>query len=221
MSTEETLSKLIDYADSALDHVNEQTALLFSCLHASSLEMKYSISPEIKDIIKTIKDYGVVYDSATYIKNEIDVYDDKSIIEMPLSNIDRDIDNLNCILQDVINELEVNNKSFVYIAWKKRPEEYYYVGKAKTSSRINLSSHGNLLESLKKATYFSLLFPEKATQEVNSNLEAALINLIEYKTGDLPIYNKRKELFSNNLDCAKELNDISNLFNKLSLQFKK
>jgi len=220
--TEKTLLKLIDHADTAIEKVNKNTVKLFYRLHKAAIKMDYSSIEEYKDIITTIKQSGEVYDSATFIHDEILAYDESKILEIRLTNKSRDIADLNTLIQSSLNNFNLKNQSYIYIAWKLRPEEYFYVGKAKTSSRTNLSNHGKLLESLKQASYFSMIFPHKPTKNTISNLEAALINLIKYKTSDLPKYNSRKESFLiNELDCKDEQENIAWLFNQLSSQFER
>jgi len=221
MSTEKTLESLIINSDSALKTVDKSTSLLFNEIYKSTQDMDFLLSKKHKELIYSIKINGDIYDSASFLQEHILNFSDETIIEIPLTNIDRDINNLNIIIQDVLTELNKNNKSFAYIVWRKRPEEYFYIGKAKSSSRLNLTSHGNLLESLKKATYFSMLFPKYASKDKISNLEAALMNLVEYKTDSIPRYNKRKETFFNNdYECYAKREEMADLFKNLSLKLK-
>ncbi len=212
----------MDFADSAIEKVNKNTEKLFFRLHKSAMKMDFSSTEDYKEIISIIKQNGEIYDSSMFIKEKIIDSDESEILQIQLTNKSRDINDLNNRIQASLNDSSLKNKSYVYIAWKMRPEEYFYVGKAKSSSRTNLSGHGNLLESLKQASYFSMLFPYRPIKTTISNLEASLINLIEYKTDSLPKYNKRKERFSaKDLACADEREDIACLLSELSYQFDK
>jgi len=217
MSTDKTIKNLINNAQSALVEVNNNTSDLFNSLYESAQDMEFSSAADYKHLVQSIKDFGVISDSASFIDEHIPNYSLTHVVEMPLSNIDRDINNLNGIIQDLLEELDKSKQSFVYMAWKQKPEEYFYIGKAKSNTRVNLAGHGNLLASLQHATYFTMLFPFNNSKKVRSNLEAALINLVKYKTGSLPKYNTKMERFKNNdYECSFEREQISDLFNKLS-----
>ena len=219
MSTEKTLEKLIDFADSALNNANKSLVDLFSSMLASSKDMEYVFDSNKKEIIDSVKYYGNIYDAATYVKSKL--IDPKSAkhIELKLTGINRNIESLNTTIKNGLAEHNSTDKEYVYMAWKNRPEEYFYVGRAKSKSRTNLASHGNLLESLKQATFFSILIPPRSNKETIDNLEAAIITLIEYKTGVLPKYNKKMPKFKiDNLDCADERDSLFAMFSKLALE---
>ena len=109
------------------------------------------------------------------------------------------------------------DRGFVYFAWRSRPESYFYVGKAGSSSRVNLDAHGKLLESLKndKASRLSFIFPAKSTPENIAYLEAALLNLIEFKTGELPEENTRREYFGLEYECGEDVRTIRKLLSQI------
>ena len=215
-----TLEKLIAYADLSFNQVNKELARLFDSITKGIKKSEYSFEDKYIDIIKSIKYHGMISDCADFL--DAVIIDDKKsrILEFSLSNRPRDIDYLNEWIHESLNEHSLKSNSFVYIAWKNRPENYYYVGKGKTSTRMNLTTHGNLLESLKQASYFAMLFPNSSKQHIISNLEASLINLIEYKTGELPKYNKRKERFTfSDLECDNKISSIHELLSDLSSEF--
>lgn len=119
------------------------------------------------------------------------------------------------LISEKLDESNKMGRGFVYLAWKSKPEAYFYVGKAGSSKRVNVDSHGKLLESLKKASYFTLVFPSKSTRENLSNLEAAIINLIEYRIGDVPEENSRRERFILEYECGEELLKIRKLMSQI------
>lgn len=84
-------------------------------------------------------------------------------------------------------------RGFVYVSWSRRPEEFYYVGKARAVERLNLSAHGKLANTVGRATTLSLIFPSRSTDETLSGVEASVMALIESHTGRLPELNARAE----------------------------
>ncbi len=178
-NTKPTLTKFLNFAESAYDHTNIQTEYLFADMNDAVQNDDFLISQDNLDSINSIKYHGMISDCADYLKEIIINSKEAKILEFSLTNQPRDIESLNNYLQTRLNNYNLKGSSYVYMAWKNRPEEYYYVGQGKTGARINLSSHGKLLESLKHATYFTMLFPVSAKKDIISNLEAAVINLIE------------------------------------------
>ena len=214
---EETLDKLIFSSETAIDHAHELIEVLFDNLATSISSRDYTYSSEYKNIITDIKRHGAISDSAEYLQSVICDSNKSAILEFNLNGKPRDLEYLNSWFQENLNDHKINSRPYVYMSWRMRPEEYMYVGKGKTSSRVNLITHGKLLESLKHATYFAMLFPKPATNKIVSNLEASIINLIQYKTGTLPKHNKRNETFSiQDLQCDSQRMDISELLEKIS-----
>src|SRR5690606_4784884 len=109
------------------------------------------------------------------------------IIELRLGS-DRSRASLNEYIESALDQHNKNDRGFVYLAWRARPDMFFYVGRAGSQKRVNLDSHGKLLEALKhgNSSTLSLIFPGMSSAENVANLEAALIHLIEYKTGSIP-----------------------------------
>lgn len=83
-------------------------------------------------------------------------------------------------------------RGFVYVAWSKKPERFYYVGKASNAGRLNLAAHGKLARATAHATQLSLLFPTQSREEILLALEASAMELIEFHTGELPELNDNR-----------------------------
>ncbi len=64
-------------------------------------------------------------------------------------------------------------RGFVYVSWSRKPEEFYYVGKARGVERLNLSAHGKLANTVGRATTLSLIFPSRSSDETLSGVEAS------------------------------------------------
>ena len=219
MNIKECLEKLCEHADKALDVVNSSTHRLFLMLAEDAKRNKFELSPRHQELIDHIKHHGEISDSASFIQEKI--LDSEGagakLIDIDLTRIEKSIDNLNSVILDVISEYNKVNRAFVYFAWRSKPEEYCYIGKAGSKARINLINHGKLLESLKEATRLSFIFPAVSIDEYISNLEAALLNLVEFKFG-LPVNNRRRETFFFNYECGEELQAIRRLISKVHKQ---
>lgn len=219
MNIEAKLKDLCSATDGALKTVNKRTQKLFSDLSMNIKNENFSFSDDYKDHIQEINRCGLAFDSASFILEKILDSNKARLVDISLRGLDRDINTLNPYINTVLEEHNQRDRSFVYFAWRGRPEEYYYVGKAKSRSRTNLAQHGNLLESLKQASSLAIIFPAISTDENIKNLEAALIHLVEYKTGEIPKYNKRKESFNMSYECRSEAREIKKLISSIHREF--
>jgi hypothetical protein len=103
-----------------------------------------------------------------------------------LAEIQRDILNL-------FDSKQAPRRGFVYVAWTDRPTSYSYVGKASKINRLNLTTHGKLSHAVAHETTVSLLFPSQSEDAILRGIEASVIRLIEYDTGQLPDLNEKRE----------------------------
>ena len=213
MNIDERLEILCEYADKALNAVNLNTRKLFQLLADDAKKYNFTYEDKHQEIINAIQKNGVISDSASFIQDMILDSKRAKLVDINLSGVNRDRENLKAVISEGLLKHNKHDRAFVYIAWRSRPEEYYYVGKAGSSKRVNLDNHGKLLESLKKekASRLSFIFPAKSTSENISSLEAALIHLIEFKTGDIPSENNRKETLKFDYECGEELMKIKKL----------
>lgn len=85
-------------------------------------------------------------------------------------------------------------RGFVYVAWKRRPEVFYYVGRATSVARIQqLDRHGKLLEASRSATTLTLVKPSQSTETNLVAVEASILTIIDRVLGRLPELNTRCE----------------------------
>ena len=84
-------------------------------------------------------------------------------------------------VQDSINDhfFDEPTRGFVYVAWRMRPEGYFYVGKAGDHSRLRLKQHGSIANSIRDSKYISLLFPPRGRESILFECEAALIHVVD------------------------------------------
>jgi len=209
------LKELCSFSDKALNIVNGSTAHLFRVMADDAKKCKFDFSKKHDDLIDDILYHGVVSDSASFVYDSILSSKNAKLIDINLTRVNHDRVTLKAIIEDALLQASTSDRGFVYVAWKSRPEEYYYVGKASSSARVNLNSHGTLLEALKDSSRLSFLMPAKSTANVLSNLEAAMIHLIEYKTGAIPRENSRKETFKLDYECREELKQIRSLVSRI------
>ena len=204
MKIQKKLKILCDFADGATDEVNFYTQKLFQLLAKDAKECKFSYGEQHQEMIDANRKNGVISDSASFIQNMLFESSRAKFFDIDLLGLDRSRGSLKSLIGKVLDEQNKTDRGFVYFAWRSRPEKYFYVGKAGSGARINVDTHGKLLESLRreKASRLSLIFPAKSTADNVSSLEAALIHLIEYKTGQIPEENDRKEILRFEYECG-------------------
>lgn len=210
------------YADGekALNAVNSNTRKLFQLLADDAKELKFVFGKKHQDLIDEIRKNGVFSDSASFIQDMILDSERAKLADINLLGVDRSRENLKSVINETLDEHNRTDRGFVYFAWRAKPEAYYYVGKAGSGARVNLDAHGKLLEALKKekASRLSFIFPAKSTPDNISSLEAALIHLVEFKTGDIPEENDRKEKLKFYYECGEELLAIQGLIAQIHKQ---
>ena len=220
MDIAERLEILYEDGKKALGAFNSNTRKLFQLIADDAKEFKFVFGKKHQDLIDEIRKNGVVSDSASFIRDMILDSDRSKLADINLSGVDRSRENLKSIIDDTLDKHNKTDRGFVYFAWRSKPEAYYYVGKAGSGSRVNLDSHGKLLEALKKrkASRLSFIFPAKSTNDNIATLEAALIHLVEFKTGRIPEENDRKEKLKFDYECGEELLAIQQLIAKIHRQ---
>ncbi len=210
------------YADGekAMNAVNSNTRKLFQLLADDAKESKFVFGKKHQDLIDEILKNGVFSDSASFIRDMILDSERAKLADINLLGVDRSRENLKSVIAATLEEHNKTDRGFVYFAWRSRPEAYYYVGKAGSNARVNLDAHGKLLESLKKekASRLSFIFPAKSTSDNIASLEAALIHLVEFKTGNIPEENDRKEKQLFEFECGEELFAIQKLIAQIHKQ---
>ncbi len=222
MDIGERLKILCEHADSAMAAVNSNTSKLFQLLAEDAKYCKFEYGHRHQELINEIRKNGAVSDSASFIQEMILGSNRAKFVEINLLRLDRSRENLRSVIAKTLAEHNKTDRAFVYFAWRSRPEAYYYVGKAASGARVNVDSHGKLLEALKqeKASRLSFIFPAKSTSDNISSLEAALIHLVECRTGDIPEENDRKETLRFEYECGEELVAIQKLIAQIQKQLR-
>lgn len=220
MNIEERLELLCEHADRAMAAVNSNTRKLFQLLAEDAKDCKFEYGNRHQELIDEILKNGVVSDSASFILEMILDSNRAKFVDINLLGLNRSRENLKSVIVETLEEHNKTDRGFVYFAWRSKPEAYYYVGKAGSGARVNLDSHGKLLEALKqeKASRLSFIFPAKSTNDNISSLEAALIHLVEFRTGDIPEENDRKEKLKFEYECGEELVAIQRLVAQIHKQ---
>ena len=218
MIIESQLEGLAEHADKALDSVNRSTRNLFSLIAENAKCFDFSFTDKHQEIVDQIVENGAVADSASFIIDKILESDRSGSVDLELKGVSRDVNSLNGRIREFLNDTNPRDRGFAYVAWRMRPEQYYYVGKAGGNARLNLAQNGDLLDALKleNATFLSLVFPPMSTPLNVANLEAAILHLIRYKTGRLPLNNTRKESLTAKLDCRAEMAQIRRLISQIA-----
>ncbi len=153
-----------------------------------------------------------ILDATGYLADKVILSDRSSIVDVRLKS---DLRSVQEQIERMFETRETPDRGFVYIAWCARPEEYWYIGKAKNDGRLNLASHGKLAHATAHATQLSLIFPSQSRGEILAGVEAAVLAVIESYTGNLPKLNDRRErVVANN--GAKELRSLSNFLGTIA-----
>lgn len=139
-----------------------------------------------------VKSLSLPIDAAEYLDSKVTSASNRKFFEMVLKKYD--FDSWRDLIRGSYATGKIPDRGFVYVAWRKRPETYYYVGLASSNNRIDLTGHGKLTEALRQATCLSLIFPGQSTHETLAGVEAALLSLIEIKMGGMPTLNIKREL---------------------------
>jgi hypothetical protein len=130
-------------------------------------------------------------DAARYVAERVLQAPNGQVIDLPLA---KDLHTIQRRITNLFHNRRAPFRGFVYVAWGARPEHFVYVGKAGSNGRLNLVAHGKLANAAAYAAYISLIFPSQSRPDILSELEACIIRLVKFRTGRLPVLNKREEL---------------------------
>lgn len=153
-----------------------------------------------------------ILDATGYLEDKVIRSETSLIVDVRLKS---DLKSVQEQIEHMFGTKEAPDRGFVYIAWCARPEEYWYIGKAKNDGRLNLASHGKLAHATAHATQLSLIFPSQSREEILAGVEAAVLAVIESHTGNLPKLNDRRERVIEN-NGAKELRLLSNFLGSIA-----
>lgn len=155
-------------------------------------ELTKTDSRVLAEAIKSSREAAKQLDAALYVKERVLLSQNGAALDVRLSRGDLRA------AQEEINEAfetkAVPKRGFVYVAWRKTPERFVYVGKATSLDRLNLAAHGKLaMAATGDATILSLLFPTQSKEDILFGVEASMIELVHAHTGKLPELNDRRE----------------------------
>jgi hypothetical protein len=145
---------------------------------------------QLGDALLHAREGGRLFDAALCIRDRILSARNSYVHDVRLS---KNLDETQNEISDAFENELVPRRGFVYVAWRKTPEKYVYVGKAKSADRLNLRQHGPLAVATQHATSLSLLFPTQSREDILFGVEASIIELVFHQTGSLPELNKRRE----------------------------
>lgn len=145
---------------------------------------------DIRDAALEARRLARILDATSYLDNKVIRAKFSTILDVRLKS---DLGSVQEQIHEMFETHKAPDRGFVYIAWSARPEEYWYVGKANTSSRLNLVAHGKLARATAEATQLSLVFPAQSREDILDGVEAALLALIEAYIGKPPQLNDRRE----------------------------
>lgn len=196
MTFEDKLRQLSDRADAAsLAALNRQTRTLASLVAHVLRDGAWSTvaaktDKALSDAALEARGWARIRDATGYLEDKVFEPKTGRIEELRLRG------DLRFTQDEILQRFETGEwpkRGFVYVAWSQRPEQYYYVGKARGVDRLNLAAHGKLANATAYATQLALLFPSQSRDEILGGVEAALLALVEFHTGELPRLNERRE----------------------------
>jgi hypothetical protein len=145
---------------------------------------------ELDNAAEEARRLGRILDATGYLDDKVLRPENALVIDVRLKS---DLKAVQDQIEHMFETNEAPNRGFVYIAWCAKPEDYWYVGKAKNDERLNLASNGKLARATADATQLSLLFPSQSKPDILAGVEAAMIAVIESRTGGLPKLNAKRE----------------------------
>jgi hypothetical protein len=175
---------------------------------------------DMHEILDRLRETARVFDAATYLRETVLAATHGRVVDIP---VDQDFGKLQDSIFEVVDGDKSLQRGFVYVAWARRPEQFYYVGKAPSGvDRLNLRSHGTLARATSAgyATVLSLIYPSQSRPEIVANVEAATMMIIRADTDELPQFNEKQErvpasVGSNHIDSvARALSAIVNAMSK-------
>jgi hypothetical protein len=218
MPFEEKLRQLSDRVNDKHGSSLERSTKHLAGLVASVLrngtwsELSARTEKELKDAAEETLFHSVCLDAAGYLDEK--VLSSGRIVDLKLKN---DLRAVQDQIQGMFDSKAAPKRGFVYVAWCQRPEEYWYVGKAGTVDRLNLSAHGKLARATADATQLSLVFPSQSKEEILSGVEASIQTMIYAITGELPKLNERRETVPVH-QGGKHVDDLAKFLTKIANQ---
>jgi len=146
----------------------------------------------LAEAIKSSREAATQLDAAVYVQDRVLLAQNSAVLDVRLSH--GDLRRAQEEINEAFETKAVPKRGFVYVAWRKTPERFVYVGKANSVDRLNLATHGKLaMAATGDATLLSLLFPTQSREEILFDVEASVIELVRSCTGEKPQYNEKNE----------------------------
>lgn len=166
----------------------------------------------LTDAAAKARELARILDATGYLFDKVFQPGQAQIVDLKLK---QDLYAVQAQILEMFESKAAPQRGFVYVAWSASPEEYWYVGKASTANRLNLTSHGKLARATADATKLSLIFPSQSREQVLLGVEASVLALIEDYTGKLPRFNDRRGKVVKN-SGANELRMLSDFLGSIA-----
>jgi hypothetical protein len=144
----------------------------------------------LRDEIQAARTAAALIDSCHVLQSRVFPDADFEAFQLPRS---RRRESLAGLFEDDIRPF-VGARAFVYVAWRKNPEKFFYVGRSENkdgkASRLFLDNRGKLLDALHDATVFSVVLAPPRTS-VN-DIEASILRVLD-DHDRFPEFNDRQE----------------------------
>lgn len=171
-----------------------------------------SAAGELQEAAEDAREAALYLDAASFIDEKIFSAEHSKIINIPLKKSLADAQNQ---IVEMFESGKAPRRGFVYVAWSRRPETFFYVGKASAVDRLTLTAHGKLANTVGRATTLSLIFPSRSVEDTLFSVEGSVMALIQHHTGEMPELNERAERVPDH-EGTNELVELQNFLGKVA-----
>lgn len=148
----------------------------------------------------TVRNRNALNNALAGMNDCAEVLDACSYLKAKVMKPSTDFDNIRLVrdfvgYKDRVRQAFSNarKRGHVYVAWKRVPEEFVYVGQARDHGRLTGNGHTKLgFASAKPATTLSLIFPRRSSKKTLDDIEGSLLALIKYTCEDRPTWLNEK-----------------------------
>lgn len=150
----------------------------------------------VRDTVEAAKNSAALLDSCHILSKR--VFPDASFQEFSLPR-SRRRESLTGLFEDDIRPF-IGTRAFVYVAWQKRPERFYYLGRSENRDgkalRLLLDNRAKLLDALQDATVLTICLSPPRTNV--GDIEAAILHVLD-DHDRFPDFNDRQETVPNSV----------------------
>lgn len=196
MNFEAKLQQLHDRASDSCQHGLDQQTRQLAAVVAKLLRgaewgkrLPARAEKEFSERTGLARDMARVLDAVRYLNVKVLGANNSHCVDMKLKS---DLRAVQDQIEAMFETKQVPERGFVYVAWVRRPEQYWYVGKVTTVDRLNLAAHAKLARAVAHATNLSMLFPSQSSHDVLRGVEESLLAIIEHHSSSLPRLNEPK-----------------------------